>query len=59
MDADLIVLDLNSNPVAARRVSQARDIHDVLFAQMIMADERAVKATYVAGEKLFERSDAN
>ena len=53
MDADLIVLDLKSTPLIARRVNEARDLNDILFAQMIMADERAVKATYVAGEKAF------
>ncbi len=51
MDADLIVLDLKSTLLIARRVEQANDIHDVLFAQMIMGDERAVKATYVAGSR--------
>lgn len=55
MDADLVVLDLKSTPLIARRVEHADGIHDVLFAQMIMADERAVKATYVAGEKVWAR----
>ncbi len=59
MDADLIVLDLKSTPLIARRVERARDIHEALFSQMIMADERAVKATYVAGEKAFEGVRAN
>ena len=59
MDADLIVLDLKSNPVIARRVEHANDIHDILFAQMIMADERAVKATYVAGESAYESPSAS
>ena len=55
MEADLVVLDLNSNPLIARRVLGAEDIFDVLFAQMIMADERAVKATYVAGSLVYDR----
>ena len=59
MDADLIVLDVKSNPTIARRVECASDIHDVLFAQMIMADERAVKATYVAGEFIDSREETN
>lgn len=56
MDADLVVLDLKSTPLIARRVERANDIHEILFAQMIMADEHAIKATYVAGEKVFERA---
>lgn len=59
MDADLIVLDLKSTPLIARRAQRAHNIHDVLFAQMIMADERAVKATYVAGESAYGCLRAN
>jgi hypothetical protein len=33
-------------------MENAGDIFDVLFAQMILADDRAIKATYVMGEKL-------
>jgi len=58
MDADLVILDLKSNPLIARRVDRAEDIFDVLFAQIIMADERAVKATYVAGKIAHERAQA-
>ena len=51
-EADVIVLDPRSRPVLAERVSAARSIEDVLFALMILGDDRAVKAVYVAGEKL-------
>lgn len=57
MDADIIVLDLKSNPLLSRRVEQANDIYDILFAQMILADERAVKATYIAGELVYAHSN--
>ncbi|NOX81752.1 MAG: guanine deaminase [Alphaproteobacteria bacterium] len=59
MDADLVVLDLKSNPLLARRVARAEDFFDVLFAQIIMADERAVKATYVAGTIVHQRALAS
>jgi len=58
MDADLVVLDLKSNPLIARRVARAEDFYDVLFAQIIMADERAIKATYVAGNMVHQRAQA-
>ena len=48
-DADLVVLDLSSTKLIAERVKRARDIWDALFAQMILADERAVSKVYVAG----------
>ncbi len=56
MDADLVVIDLKSTPLISARVKRAETLADVLFAQMIMADERAVKATYIAGELLYDRS---
>ncbi len=56
MDADLVVLDLKSNPLIARRVAHAENFIDVLFAQIIMADERAIKATYVAGNIVHQRA---
>jgi guanine deaminase len=33
----------------------AKDIHEALFIQMTMADDRAVKTTYVAGEQRYAR----
>ncbi len=56
-DADLIVVDLNSTPTIANRMRHANDHWEALFVQMIMADDRAVRATYVAGRKLYERGD--
>jgi len=55
MEADLIVLDLKSTPLIENRVRNARDIWDVLFAQVILADDRAVRATYAGGRLVWER----
>jgi guanine deaminase len=52
LEADVIVIDPKSRPLIAARMENAGDIFDVLFAQMILADDRAIKATYVMGEKL-------
>jgi guanine deaminase len=51
--ADIIVLDLASRPLLAERMRHANSLWDVLFAQMILADDRAVKAVYVGGTKAF------
>lgn len=54
-DADLVVLDLHSTPAIANRMRYTESIWDVLFVQMMMADDRAVRATYIGGKKLYTR----
>src|SRR5262245_6740993 len=55
-DADIVVLDLRSRPLVAQRMQQADSLWDALFIQMILADDRAVRATFVAGRKVFDRT---
>ncbi len=57
-DADLIVVDLRSRPLIAERMRHAAGLFDVLFIQMILADDRAIRATYAGGRKLYERGAA-
>jgi guanine deaminase len=54
-EADLIIVDLKSTPAIEHRMHYARDLWETLFIQMIMADDRAIRATYVNGRKLYER----
>jgi len=54
-DADLIVVDLHSTPAIANRMRTAEDLWDVLFVQMMMADDRAIRATFVNGQKMYSR----
>ena len=56
MEADLLVLDLKSTPLIDFRMQRCRDITDALFVQMIMADERATRAVYIAGELAYDRA---
>lgn len=49
MEADVIVIDPRSTPIIRQRVARAESLWDVLFAQMILADDRAIRAAYVAG----------
>jgi guanine deaminase len=50
-EADIVVLDLKSRPVIAQRMRHAGSLWEALFVQMILADDRAIRAVYVAGAK--------
>jgi guanine deaminase len=54
--ADLVVLDPHATPVLASRQELSTSLEDVLFSLMILGDDRAVSATYVAGRKVHERA---
>ena len=47
--ADLVVLDAAATPELRDRAALSRRLEDTLFALAILGDERAVRATYVAG----------
>lgn len=55
MEADLVVLDMRSTPLIAFRMDEACDFAEQLFVQMILGDDRAVQATYVAGRLVHRR----
>ena len=60
-EADFIVLDLRSTPLMAFRNPDATatslaELAEKLFTLMIMGDDRAVRATYIAGELAYEQS---
>jgi guanine deaminase len=55
MEADVVVLDLKSTPLIAGRMRRCRDLAEALFVQMTLGDERAVRATYVAGRLAYDR----
>ena len=47
--ADLVVLDPAATPVLRARHALSEHLEDTLFALAILGDDRAVRATYVAG----------
>jgi guanine deaminase len=55
MEADIAVLDLKSTPLIDFRMRHCGDLQEALFIQMTMGDERAVRATYVAGHLAYQR----
>ena len=55
-EADIVVLDVTSTPVIRHRMERAESLRDMLFAQMILADDRAVRATYASGSLVYTAS---
>ena len=56
--ADIVVLDQQATPVLAARQDLSQSLEDMLFALAILGDDRAIRATYVAGEKVHDRLSA-
>jgi guanine deaminase len=52
LEADFVVLDLASTPAIAQRSERADTIWEALFPTIMMGDDRAISATYVAGQKM-------
>jgi guanine deaminase len=48
--ADFVVLDPAASPLMARRMRHCEGLVEELFVLMMLGDDRAVDATYVAGE---------
>jgi guanine deaminase len=53
--ADIVVIDPRATEVLASRQELSQSLEDMLFALAILGDDRAVRATYIAGQKLHER----
>jgi guanine deaminase len=49
-EADFVVLDPAATPLLARRTAGADSIEALLFALMILGDDRAVRETFIAGQ---------
>ncbi|VCU68170.1 Guanine deaminase [Pigmentiphaga humi] len=55
-EADLTVLDLHATPLLKFRMSHCADLMERLFVLMTLGDDRAVRATYVAGRPVYDRT---
>ena len=53
--ADIAVLDLSSTPLLAARTAHCEGIEDQLFVLMTLGDDRAIRATYIAGACVYDR----
>lgn len=54
-EADFVVIDPGATDVLAQRVDRAQSIEEVLFALIVLGDDRCTVATHVLGEKVFCR----
>jgi guanine deaminase len=54
-DADLCILDPKATPLLAYRSGFCATLEELLFVLMTLGDDRAVRATYVAGECVYDR----
>jgi guanine deaminase len=53
LEADIIVLNAGATPATAHRMQSVRgDLAEELFVLLVLGDERAVTATYVAGRRV-------
>ena len=50
--ADVVVLDPEATPVLKSRQEVSQSLEDVLFSLLILGDDRAIRATYVAGQRV-------
>jgi guanine deaminase len=49
-EADFAVLDPQATPLLSLRNARAESVQEMLFALMMLGDDRAVRATYLAGK---------
>jgi guanine deaminase len=50
--ADITVLDPEATAVLASRHALSQSLEDILFSLMMLGDDRAVSATYIAGQRV-------
>ena len=58
-EADFIVLDKTCTPLIKMRLEKCSDILEELFVLGILGDDRAVKQTWSAGQKVHDRDQIN
>ncbi len=51
LEADLTILNLSSTPAIAQATTRAENLWQQLFPTIMLGDDRAIRATYVAGVK--------
>lgn len=54
-EADFVVLDPDATPLLSRRTKRSGSLEELLFAFALLGDDRAVAATYSAGERVHVR----
>jgi guanine deaminase len=52
-EADLTIINLKSTEMINNRMKYGSDLADILFSQVILADDRAIRATYANGKRVY------
>ena len=58
-EADFVVLDRRATPLMARKDALAKSLQDILFNLIILGDDRAVRATHIAGRCGYQRPESS
>ena len=53
--ADVIAIDLKSTDVITQRADLAIDIWEAIFPTLMMGDDRAIAATFIAGDLIHSK----
>ena len=49
-EADFVLLNPQATPLLARKTAQARNLDELLFALIVLGDDRLIEQTFVAGQ---------
>ncbi|MGR3716167.1 MAG: guanine deaminase [Thermohalobaculum sp.] len=58
LEADAVVLDLHSTPILRHRMARVETITEAMFAQIVLADDRAVAATLSGGKVVYDGDES-
>jgi guanine deaminase len=56
MEADVVVMDLKSTPAIEFRLRSCNSFEEMLFVQMTLGDDRAIRETWIAGKLAHRRA---
>jgi guanine deaminase len=59
LEADAVVLDLSSTPLLRHRMARTDSITEAMFAQIVLADDRAVMSTISGAKVVYDRSESS
>ncbi|MEL6870465.1 MAG: guanine deaminase [Pseudomonadota bacterium] len=57
--ADFVIVDPGSTTLLKRRLQTCNTLEETLFVQMMLADDRAIEATYVQGLPVWQRNETS
>jgi len=59
LEADAVVLDLTSTTLVRHRMARVDSITEAMFAQIVLADDRAVMSTISGGKVVYDRGESS